>query len=247
MSPTGDLLRHDAELGHHLPGEAADAHLQAVQVGRLLDLLAEPAAHLAAGVAGEEGDDVVLLVELVHQLAAAADLKPCGLHAAVQPERHGSAEREGRILADIVVGRGVAHLDRAVAAPRPRPAAPERFRRRQIAGSGICCRSLQRPPWTKTSRRAVDRIERLREARRHSPFGFRHRLGDRRCGHGGACHAEAGTLDEVSSLHRTCSPERISPGAPLSWELGPAWTLAHHTWNCALCNAKKARAEWLGL
>ena len=43
----GDLLRHDAELGHHGAGKAADAHLETLQIGDCLDLLAEPAAHLA--------------------------------------------------------------------------------------------------------------------------------------------------------------------------------------------------------
>ena len=48
---TGDLLRHDAELLDDLAGEAPDAHLQALHVGDRLDFLAEPAAHLHAGVA----------------------------------------------------------------------------------------------------------------------------------------------------------------------------------------------------
>src|SRR5205085_3091312 len=58
----GDLLRHRAEFGHHLSGEAADAELQTAEVLRRLDLFAEPATHLTAGVAGKQGDDVVLLV-----------------------------------------------------------------------------------------------------------------------------------------------------------------------------------------
>ena len=36
------------------------------------------------------------------------------LHAGIEAERHRRAEREGRILAEIVVGRGVAHFDSAV-------------------------------------------------------------------------------------------------------------------------------------
>jgi hypothetical protein len=46
------LLRHGAELLYHPAGVAADAHLEPVEIARLPDLLAEPAAHLAAGVAG---------------------------------------------------------------------------------------------------------------------------------------------------------------------------------------------------
>ena len=68
----GDLLRYEAELLHHHAGGAADAHLQALHVGQRLDLLAEPAAHLRAGVAAGEVDDVVLGVELAHQLEAVA-------------------------------------------------------------------------------------------------------------------------------------------------------------------------------
>jgi hypothetical protein len=56
----------------HLAAEAADAELQALQVGQRLDFLAEPAAHLGAGVAHREVDDVVLGVELAHQLQAVA-------------------------------------------------------------------------------------------------------------------------------------------------------------------------------
>ena len=51
-----DLLRHDAELREHLPTQAADAELEARQVGDRLDLLAEEAAHLGAGIAAGEGD-----------------------------------------------------------------------------------------------------------------------------------------------------------------------------------------------
>ena len=41
-----------------------------------VDFLAEPAAHLAAGVAGEQRGDVVALVELVEDFLAAAEHVP---------------------------------------------------------------------------------------------------------------------------------------------------------------------------
>jgi hypothetical protein len=82
----GDLLRHDAELGEHLAGDAGDAHLQALQVGDGLDLLAEPAAHLGARVAGRHRVDVVLLVELVEELVAAALEQPGVLLRALRPK-----------------------------------------------------------------------------------------------------------------------------------------------------------------
>ena len=50
-----DLLRHDAELRQHLAAEAADAELEALQVIDRVDLLAEEAAHLGAGIAAGEG------------------------------------------------------------------------------------------------------------------------------------------------------------------------------------------------
>src|SRR3546814_7071216 len=48
----GDLLRHQAQLDQHLAGEAADTHLEAIQVLDGLDFLTEPAAHLRAGEIG---------------------------------------------------------------------------------------------------------------------------------------------------------------------------------------------------
>ena len=80
-----------------------------------LDLLAEPAAHLDAGVAARQAVHVVLGVELVEELVAAAVVEP-GVHlAAVEAEGEGGADREGRVLAEIVVGAGMGHLDGAVA------------------------------------------------------------------------------------------------------------------------------------
>src|SRR6185312_5371802 len=110
----GDLLRHAAELLQDLAGPAADAHLQALEIVDRVDLLAVPAAHLTAGVAGEQALDVVLLVELVEHGVAAALGPPALVDAGVRAERHRRAETEGRVLAEVVIGRGVADLDRAV-------------------------------------------------------------------------------------------------------------------------------------
>src|SRR5690349_23491798 len=51
-----DLLADDAELGEHHAAQSADAELEAFQVRDGPDLLAEPAAHLRAGVARQELD-----------------------------------------------------------------------------------------------------------------------------------------------------------------------------------------------
>src|SRR5690606_8781048 len=87
---------------------------ETLEVVDRLDLLAEPAAHLATGVAGRDVDHVEVLVELPGQLEAAAVDHPGVLLARVHAERNGAGEGEGRILAEVVVGRGVAALHGAV-------------------------------------------------------------------------------------------------------------------------------------
>jgi hypothetical protein len=66
---------------HHHTAESAGAELLALHVGQALDFLAPPAAHLRAGVATREADDVVLGVKLAHQLQAVAFVHP-GRHLA---------------------------------------------------------------------------------------------------------------------------------------------------------------------
>src|SRR3954463_5612198 len=77
-----------------LPAEAANPHLDAVQVGQALDLGAEPAAHLAAGVAARHGVDLVLLVEVVQERDRPALVLPGVLHPTVEAERQRRAEGE---------------------------------------------------------------------------------------------------------------------------------------------------------
>ena len=54
------------------------------------------------------------LVELAHQLHAVAFVHPGGHLARVQAERNRAVQREGRVLAEEVVRRGVGALDRAL-------------------------------------------------------------------------------------------------------------------------------------
>src|SRR5207302_10663977 len=68
----GDLLGDRAELLHHAPGKAANTEFETLEVVDSSDFLAEPAAHLTAGVAGQQRDDIVLFIELVEDLFAAA-------------------------------------------------------------------------------------------------------------------------------------------------------------------------------
>ena len=136
----------------HLAGEAADAELQALHVGGRLDLLAVPAAHLGAGVAGREVDDVVLGVELAHQLAAVALVHPGRHLPAVQAEGNGAAE--ARRL------RSCRRSSRARCGPlRPCPAARRRPRRRPASvrrRHGWRSRTCRRT-WTSRGRRTLRR------------------------------------------------------------------------------------------
>ena len=109
-----DLLT--AEVLQHPSGQTGDTHLQAVEVVDRLELLGEPAAHLAAGRTRGEGDGPVLLrVELVEGLDAPALVQPGVLLALGEAEGHRGAELLDRAEAHVVVGRGVAHLSAAVA------------------------------------------------------------------------------------------------------------------------------------
>src|SRR6202034_47792 len=105
---------HAAKLLHHAPGKTANAEFQSLQVVDGVDLLAKPATHLTRRVAGEQRRDVVALIELVEQFLAAAHHVPGLIEPRVGAERNTGAEGEGRILAEVIVRRGVSHLDGAV-------------------------------------------------------------------------------------------------------------------------------------
>src|SRR4029453_10481958 len=106
----GDLLGDDAQRLQRLAGPAADAHLEAFEIVDGLDLFTEPAAHLCAGIAADKRVHVVLLAKLVHQFHAVAVVEPRVLLTGIQPERDGTEQCPGRILADVVVRGGVADL-----------------------------------------------------------------------------------------------------------------------------------------
>ena len=69
----------------------------------------------SAGLVDQAGDRVADRLETLVERLTAALVPPGVLHARVETERHRRVDRERRILADVVVGHGVAHLDRAVA------------------------------------------------------------------------------------------------------------------------------------
>ncbi len=187
------------------------------------DLFAEPAAHLAIGVAGRKREDVVLLVELVHQVEAAALEIPGVLHARIEPERDRATERERRVLAEIIVGRGVAHLDGAGG-----DGVGGLQRRHDLAGGEhldlefVVGRFRHR--LGKGLGRAIERIERLRKARGQPPFDLRHGLRDRGRCHRRCRHPDAGSLEEFATLHDaiSCCTEALHCLPRLSDAIGAA-------------------------
>src|SRR3989338_5336081 len=94
LAASGERLWHGAEARHDLAADAGDAHLEALEVGERLDLLAEPAAHLHAGVAAREVADVVFFQEIGRESQAPARIHPGVLLARSQPERHGARSEE---------------------------------------------------------------------------------------------------------------------------------------------------------
>jgi hypothetical protein len=101
----------------------------------------------------------------------------------IQPEWNGAIEREGRVLADEVIGGGVAHLDRGVGHRI------ERLQRRNdlAAGESLNLEFVVggfRDIFRNRLRRTEGNVERLRPARGAAPFQFGHRLRD-----GGCCYS----------------------------------------------------------
>ena len=202
----GDLLRHAAKLGKNGPGEAADAHLEAVEVGGRLDLLAEPAAHLRPGIAGRKRDDIKFLVKVVHQFHAAAEIHPGVLLPGIEPERHGAAEGKGRILAEIIIGRGVAHLDGAVLhRVGSGKAGHDLAGGKNLNLEFVVGRFSHR--LGEDLRRAIDGVERFREARGQPPFELGHGLRDRGLGDRGGGGGKPRRLQELTTFHERSSRE----------------------------------------
>ncbi len=202
MSPPGNLLRHDAELLHHLPSDAGDAELQALQVVEGLELLAEPAAHLGAGVPARQAVEVLPSVELVEEIEPAAVIGPGGHLTRVQAEGDGGAERVGRILADVVIRRRMGHLDGAVGDRIGRLRRSDDLARREGLDLETAVGRLRHVAHEQLGR-PEERVEGFREARRQPPLHLRHGLGD--CGAGNRAGGETGSCrgEELTTLHRT--------------------------------------------
>ena len=93
-----------------MAAEAGHPELEALQVFRRVDRLAEPAAALGAGLAGDERAQAEDFAQLGMQRLTAAGIVPGHQLGRGHPEGHGGEEGEGRVLADEVVIGGVIHV-----------------------------------------------------------------------------------------------------------------------------------------
>jgi hypothetical protein len=146
-----------------------------------------------------------LLEELVAEFLAAALIPPGVLLARVQPERHRGVDREGRVLADIIIRDGVAHLDGAVGGGVERLQA-----RHDLAGGKHLDLEFVvghvSDVFGDLGRAAIDRVQRLREARGHAPLDLGRGLRDRGRGHRGSRRgASCRNFQEITTLHQSIS------------------------------------------
>jgi hypothetical protein len=145
--------------------------------------------------------DVVAGIELAQQLHAVAFVHPGRHLAAVEAEWDRAVDGEGVILAEEVVGSGMGTLDSTLLHPIHHAEGGHQFaagmdRNGELATGGFadCLR--------KSLGCAVDRVERLGEARRQAPADRRRRLGmnRRRCT-GSQDAGNAGVLQKLATFH----------------------------------------------
>jgi hypothetical protein len=184
-----------------MPAHAADAELEALEVSDGVDLLAEPAAHLRAGVAAQDGVRVELSERLVDDLGAAAEVPPGGLMARIEAERDAGAEDERRLFADVVVGRGLRALDRTARHGVQRLQSGDDLAGRKGLDLELVVGGLGHV-FGERLRRAVDGVQRFRKARRHPPAHLRRRLSDGRLGQRHRRCAHRSSFEEHPALHR---------------------------------------------
>src|SRR5271163_898219 len=98
----GDRDRLGAKRLEYLAGEAANPNLQAAQILRGADFLAEPARHLAPGIAGRQRKNLAVGEKFVDQGAAAPFGEPGFVLPRIHAERRRGGEYEARILAPII-------------------------------------------------------------------------------------------------------------------------------------------------
>ena len=179
---------------------------------------------------------------------AATELQPGVVLALVHRERQAGLEHEVRMLAEIVVGRGLAGLDGAVLHRVGNLQTGDDFARRERTDLELAVRHFADDLGEEFGA-AVERVERLGKARRQTPLNFRHALGNGRCGHRRRRRNTRGThacgLDELPALHIP-----LPPWLP-SWPPSAAATLAcvngfekrpHAGKSLNICNVGQPRA-----
>src|SRR5207247_7385981 len=158
-----------------------DAELQPREILDGFDLLSKPSAHLRAGIAGDKTIDVMFLGEFVHEFHAVAIVKPGILQAGVEDERNGTEQCPSRILADIIISRGMTRLDGTVLngiedlQGRNDLTCGEDLNLKLVVG-GLA------HVFGKGLASAVEGVERLRPTCRQPPSDLRHGLRDGRRG-----------------------------------------------------------------
>jgi hypothetical protein len=200
----GHLGRDGAEPAEHLTGEAGDAELQPLEVVERPQFVAEPAAHLGAGVTRREAEDVVVAEQLGRQLIAAALLHPGQVLPGVQPEGQGGEEGEGGILAGVVVHWGVAALDGAGLHRIQHRKGRDDFAGREEADIESVVGELA-DPLGNPFPGAVEHVEVAREGRGEAPAHFRVGLGQGGGGEGEGRGSGRGTQDTATIHDVVCS------------------------------------------
>jgi hypothetical protein len=104
MTLAPDELGGDADPFHDLGAQAEEPHLEALEIGGRIDLLAEPAGGLGRDHAADQRLDVVPGVNLVHQSVAAAVEDPAEIFAGAGPERHRREQGQRLFLAEPITG-----------------------------------------------------------------------------------------------------------------------------------------------
>ena len=177
-------------------------------------------------MAHQEGGHLVFLVELPHQLEAAAEVDPRVVLAGIEAERQRRIEGEGRILADVIVGCRVPALDRLVL-----DGIDDLQTRNDLAGRKDANLELVvgkgRDALGEELAGAIDRVERLGEARRHAPLHLGHRLGNRRSGQdasgGDRRTANSSRANEFATLHLEYLPKDCCLWTRIPLREHPEW------------------------
>ena len=144
---------------------------------------------------------VVLGEQLVHQVLAVAEAQP-GVHLRVlRPNGSAVPKVKAGVLAEVVVAGGVAHLDGAVLHRVEHLQAGHDFAGREDLDLEFVVGHFG-DALGEIFAAAIERIERLRPARRHAPFDLRHRLRDGRRRNGGrGGKPDARGFQEFTTFH----------------------------------------------